>query len=98
MKQREAILDAALGDPDVTHVLWLDSDIRFPKDLIIRMLNHQKPWICASYTERSAPFRPVAFNDAQDFDNRAWPEPGLTGLQPIHACGFGCMFMEVEWV
>lgn len=98
MKQREALVKAALDDPDTTHILWLDSDIRFPKDTLMRLLAHKVPWVCASYTERNAPYQPVAFADPTNFDERAWPEPDLHGLRPIYACGFGLMLMDVEWV
>lgn len=97
MKQRESLLKAVLDDPDATHVLWLDSDIRFPKDTLIRLLGHGVPWVCASYTERNAPFRPVAFADPKDFGKRVWPSPEATGLVPIAACGFGLMLMDLEW-
>lgn len=96
MKQRENLASAVLKDGGATHILWLDSDMRFPKDLIMRMLTHDVPAVCASYTERNAPFRPLAFIDAMNWNKRAFTSPDDHGLQKIIACGFGCFLMRTE--
>src|SRR6266540_2817614 len=62
MKQREILLDSAL-ETDATHVLFLDTDMRFPKDALLRLLAHEVPLVCVNYTSRQAPFVPVAFQE-----------------------------------
>lgn len=95
MKQRETLVKTVCEDGSFTHMLFLDSDMRFPKDTAIRLLERNVPAVCASYTERNPPFRPVAFADAEDFGNRVWPTPESTGLKQIAACGLGCALIEV---
>lgn len=94
MKQRESLADAVLEDGTATHILWLDTDMRFPKDALERLLKHNVPMVCASYTERNAPFRPVAFKSHEDWNERVWPEPEATGLVPIAGCGLGVTLVE----
>lgn len=96
MKQRESLADAVLEDGTATHILWLDTDMRFPKDALERLLKHEVPMVCASYTERNPPFRPVAFKSHEDWNERVWPEPESTGLLPIAGCGFGVMLIETD--
>ena len=95
-RQRESLADRAL-ETDATHLMWLDSDMRIPKDTIPRLLAHKVPAVCASYTTRSAPFLPLAFTDPLDWSQRVWPTPESTGLREIAACGFGCVLFE-RWV
>jgi hypothetical protein len=93
-KQRENIMQSALDEPSFTHTLWLDSDLRFPPNLLDRLLAHKVGAVCASYTERTPPYRPVAFPDPNDFSKRVYTAPDSTGLQQIYACGFGCVLLE----
>jgi hypothetical protein len=94
MKQRQTLAANVLKDGTFTHILWLDTDLRFPKDTLIRLLAHDVPVVCASYTERNAPFKPVAFTNPEDWRERAWPTPDSTGLRRIVAAGFGCVLTE----
>jgi len=92
MKQREMLLDSAL-ETNATHVLFLDTDMRFPKDALVRLLARDVPVVCVNYTARSAPFLPVAFAEAGNWDKRVWPTPEKTGLEQASACGFGVMLV-----
>ncbi len=92
-RQRESLVDSALGS-DATHLMWVDADMRFPKDTIPRLLAHQKAAVCASYTTRAAPYLPLAYTNPADWSERAWPTPESTGLREIIACGFGCVLFE----
>lgn len=95
-KQREQLARAAVERSGTTHVMWIDSDMRFPNDALVRLLSHALPAVCASYTERVPPFRPVAFLDAKDFNKRVWPLQGATGLVKIAACGLGMMLVHAD--
>lgn len=97
-RQRESLVDAVLQHEDITHILFLDSDMRFPKNLIPRLLNHHAPAVCAGYVERGAPFRPVAFGDSKRYGIRVWTKPENTGTQRIAACGFGIMMLETQMI
>jgi hypothetical protein len=95
-RQREQLVDITLDKTQATHMLFLDSDMRFPKDLIPRLLRHEAPAVCASYTERSEPFRPVAFPNSKNYGERVWTYPDSTGTERIEACGFGVMMLSTE--
>lgn len=58
-------------------IMWVDSDMRFPSDALLRLMGHDKDIVGAMYRERDMPFRfHGCFLDGDD--NRAWD----TGLQP----------------
>jgi len=97
-RQRETLIDTVLKVPEITHILFLDSDMRFPKNLLPRLLTHDVDAVCASYTERSQPFRPVAFATSKDYGQRVWTRPEDTGTVRIAACGFGVMLLQTEMI
>ena len=45
-----------------THILWIDSDMRFPKDALIRLLDRDLPIVGANYPMRRTPIIPTATN------------------------------------
>ena len=57
--QRETLAERAVAD-GTTHVLWLDSDMRFPPHTLLRLLSHQVPIIAANYVTRRPPILPTA--------------------------------------
>jgi hypothetical protein len=38
------------------HVLFVDSDMRFPEDALERLLSHGEPFVAANYPTRAAPY------------------------------------------
>lgn len=85
--------------------VWFDSDMRFPKDTIERLIAHNKPIVMAGYPTRKPPaIEPTQFaND--DFSVRVYTEKDSTGLEEIASGGFGCVVvhrcvfeaMEAPW-
>jgi hypothetical protein len=94
-KQREALAEEVL-QTDYTHLLWLDTDMRFPPDTILRMLNHHKRIVAANYVERRPPFKPVAFPQLQRASTRLYTEETSTGLVEVQAVGTGVMMVETD--
>src|SRR5690242_13750033 len=41
-RQRETLADSTLEMTDATHMLWLDSDMRFPADTLLRLLSQDR--------------------------------------------------------
>jgi hypothetical protein len=95
-KNRQTIADVVMQNGSFTHMMWLDSDMRFPPDTLERLLKHDKDMVCASYTERTNPFLPVTFPDFEDTRSRGFTLPDTTGLSPIDACGFGCVLVRTS--
>jgi hypothetical protein len=84
-----------------THTLWLDSDMRFPKDTILHLLERDQDIICANYAKRRFPTEPIAVKknvpgeDAEKI-NRVYTEDDSTGLVEVDYCGMGVMLVKAE--
>ena len=90
---------------DADFILWLDSDMTFPPDVLERMLKvmdeHDDIDILSGlYFRRATPFTPVAF-DALETDEKG--ELHFTnmdevpdGLREVAGCGFGCVLMKTD--
>jgi len=77
-----------------THILWLDTDMVFPADTLMRLLSHKKPIVAANYSSRRWPCEPVA----KELDTLHWiyTDHMSTGLQAAVACGMGLMLTETS--
>lgn len=47
-----------------THLLQLDIDHLFPEDLILRLLEHDKDFVCGTTSKRTSPYTQTQFKDA----------------------------------
>ena len=89
-------------------VLWLDSDMRFPKDMIARLsedMDEGRELVTGLYFTRKPPIKPNAFTEL-------WWEPGEDNIDTgaehlwtypediveIDACGMGCCMMSVDLI
>jgi len=91
-QQRTELAKMALGY-DATHILWLDSDMRFPKDALDRLLAHNEPIVACNYSTRRPPITPTA---AQAFNQHTFTDETSTGLQEVVRCGMGCMLVNMD--
>lgn len=92
--QRQVLSDSAL-EHNADHMMWLDSDMTFPEDVVIRLLEHKKNVVCATYSKRVAPFHPTAFyniNPVEPVDTEGH------GLVSIKYSGMGCMLVKASVV
>lgn len=89
---RETLVRESLA-LDVTHVLFLDSDMRFPKDALLQLLAHDLPVVGINYCTRTQPFRPVAQGVIGDENTYLLPE---TGLEKTGTMGFGCVLVRAD--
>lgn len=46
-------------DPKPTHILWVDSDMEFRRDSLLRLLDHDKDIVCSFYNQKSPPFHTI---------------------------------------
>lgn len=89
--QRQVLADTAINKHNADHIMWLDSDMTFPEDVIIKLLEHKKKVVCATYSKRVAPFHATAFYNIDPV------EPVDTtnyGVVPIKYSGMGCMLIK----
>lgn len=76
---------------NVDYLMWLDSDMHFPRNTVNRLLEHDKDIVAATYSTRVKPQRSIAFIDQYDYDKRLIAK---TGLHKIYAVGMGCMLVH----
>jgi len=91
--QRQVLLTTAIDKHGAEHIMWLDSDMTFPEDVIIRLLEHKKKVVCATYSKRVEPFHPTAFysiDPVQPVDTEGH------GLVTVRYTGMGCMLMKAS--
>ncbi|MBQ3281687.1 MAG: glycosyltransferase [Eubacterium sp.] len=89
-------------DLGVDWVFWLDSDMVFPPDTLLRMLKTCKEqdidFLTGVYFRRVAPFTPVLFKEMSDDGHEAeeFKEIPKDELFEVRACGFGCVLMKTN--
>jgi len=72
-----------------THILWLDADMRFPKDTLLRLIDHKVSIVAANYPTRQPPILPTAV----DVDRNL--VFAVEGLQEVERCGMGVMLTDM---
>ncbi len=80
---------------NATHVLWVDSDIVFPEDALLRLLLHNKPVVAVNYPRKSIPPVPTAYVDNAEETGPLYTRAESSGLVEVKHCGFGLMLCEV---
>lgn len=98
--QREKLAQSALEE-GADYILWIDADMRFPKDTITRLIAHDKPIVGVNATTRSIPVRPTAKNLEIDFEKevnhwRSVDSKGKTGIERVTSIGCGVMMVKRE--
>lgn len=85
--QRNGLAKATL-DEGFDWLLMLDSDMRFPSDTLVRLLDHNQPIVTCNYTTRRPPAEPVAFRSITTLE-KIYTEEDSTGLEECAANGMG---------
>lgn len=96
---RESLAEQVL-EAGFDFILWLDSDMRFPKDLLERLLQHGKPIVGVNYCSRGAPYRFIAIetleNEHPGEGRQLATTEESTGLAEVDAVGFGALLMKTS--
>lgn len=96
--QREKLAKAALED-GCDYILWIDADMRFPKDTIERLIKADKDIVGVNATTRTIPVKATAKNLKINFEEKTntWlpvTSKGKTGLEQVTAIGCGVMLVK----
>lgn len=86
--------NAVQGGAD--YILWLDTDMRFPKDTLDRLLAHKKPIVAANYATRRLPVDTVAFRLHESGGWETVKTGDKTGLEKVEAVGMGVMLTDTK--
>lgn len=91
---RQELAEMAV-EQEMDYVLWLDGDMRFPKDALWRLLKHGKDIVGANYSKRGVPPGFVAIKQRAPAQ-QCITAPDSTGLEEVEAIGFGCVLMRTR--
>ena len=88
---RELLAYQAATDAAATHILWLDSDMRFPANALERLLAHDVDIVGANYPRRGPP----GGSSALALDGSVLV-PKATGLEAVKIVGLGLCLMRTS--
>jgi hypothetical protein len=92
-QSREQLSIKAL-DWGADYIVWFDSDMRFPKDVISELVKHDKDIVGCNYPTRKWPqIEPTAFWDDLH-QTRVYTKEKSTGLEEVASLGFGCIAIK----
>ena len=97
--QRERLAEEALTW-GADYLMWVDSDMRFPKDTLEEMLKHKVDIVGVNATTRREPIKPTALNLVLKSETEhSWiPIDSLnaSGIEKCTAVGFGFTLVKAE--
>lgn len=80
-----------------THVLFIDSDMRFPHDMIERLLQHDLDIVATNCARRRMPTGPTAQIYKENGERElVYTMPETTGLQEVGSVGMGVMLIKAN--
>ena len=87
-------MDALANEAD--YVMWLDSDVVYPSNVIRRLMAHNKDMCTGLYYKRTPPFTPCIY--VMDDEERLVPylDYPEESLFQITAAGFGCILVKTK--
>lgn len=96
--QRNNMVQSALDD-GCTHILFIDADMRFPKNSLIRLIGHSKAIVGVNATTRSEPVKPTAKTLEVKDDHVVWHpvfSKDKKGIEVVDGIGCGVMLIDME--
>lgn len=95
-EERSHLCDAALEN-DADWLIFIDSDMRFPKDTFERLIAHGEPVVAANCSKRRHPVGPTSRTSDDKFQlNPVWPDYEKKGLEKIATTGFGVVCIHAS--
>lgn len=91
-QSREFLAVRALEE-GATHMLWIDSDMEFPEDMLLRFARHNEPIIGANCMARRPPYMLTARDAAGE---QVFTTAESTGIEKVSRIGFGVVWMTTE--
>ena len=94
--QRADLSLEAMGE-GCTHILFIDSDMTFPQDMIQRLLKHDLDIVATNCARRRMPTGPTAqiYKDNGERE-LVYTMPESTGLQEVGSVGMGVMLIKAN--
>jgi hypothetical protein len=89
-EQRNALVELAVN-AKCNQILWIDSDMVFPKNLYHKLVAHNKDVVACTYSTRTTPYRSVAFLN-NNFNDRL---TSTIGIHKVSNVGMGLMLTDI---
>jgi hypothetical protein len=89
---RESLLRAALR-AGATHILWLDTDMRFPSDTLRRLLSHSKAFVAANCVTKAVPAEPTA---KTLYGSPVYTDKNSVGLEKVGHVGLAVALLQTQ--
>lgn len=87
------ILAQQAVDNDFTHILWIDSDMKFPYDMLGRLLKHRLNFVGINASQRRPPYRTTAMASK---GNNLLTTSDSSGLEKVERVGLGVVLHTIE--
>jgi hypothetical protein len=95
-QMRQSQVEAAIQNK-ATHLLFVDSDQMFPRDLAHRLLAHEKQIVAANVATKVIPASPTArLRTASKEGTPLYTTPDSTGLVQVWRIGTGIMLIDLN--
>lgn len=93
--QRHELVLAA-RDWGATHVMFIDSDIVFEPEDVIKLLDHEKEIMAACYSKRAEPIINTAWRTIDDWNSWVRISEDDHGIQPVEAIALGFCLIKMS--
>jgi hypothetical protein len=90
---RNELMEVVL-EQGADYVLWLDSDMRFPREAFFRLLSHREDVVGINYAKRGIPTDFVAIKRMGEPGEKCETRDDSTGLEEVEAMGMGCVLIR----
>jgi hypothetical protein len=92
---RELVLEAAMKR-GMTDLLWLDTDMTFPRTAALKLAAHNVPVVGCNYRARRQ--GSGQFTAHRENGERVETTEASTGLEAVGTLGFGCLLLRLDVV
>lgn len=96
---RQQLAEEVLNE-GADYILWLDADMRFPPDLLIRLLKRSEPFVGTNYSTRTGIPEYTALkritSSGDGPSKRCVTGPDSTGLEEVQAVGMGAALVHAS--
>lgn len=92
---RTQLMEHALAD-ELDYALWVDSDMTFPAESLVQLLQHQVPMVGINYSTREPDGDYVAIKRVGPPGEKLITNSESEGLEEVEGVGFGMVLMRLR--
>lgn len=92
---REGAVKYMLEHKDIDAILFLDSDMMPTADMLLKLIEHDKPIVSALAFKRTEPYYPCIFNKLKEKEAEVYTDY-LRGLIEVEGVGMACCLIKRE--